>query len=211
MRRGAGTAAAFAGLVFISLQASAAEVAVAVDPDQVLRGEFEQQRHLTGFDRPVISGGRFVVAGDRGVLWRTERPFRFDLVITPNGLLQVVPGKAPVQSMAAHSRGAEIFATFADILGSGHIDQAPHGFRVEEKPGPGRAWSRTLTPISGQLSAQLESITIYGSEFVDKVDVLRRNGDRDLLKFSRQSVSEAPLTADELELLSLATGIADSP
>ena len=180
-----------------------------VGPDQVLRGAFEQQRYLTGFDRPVISRGRFVVAGDRGVLWRTEHPFAFDLVITPNSLLQIVPGEAPSRPMAG--QGGEVLGTFADILRSGRIDHAPEGFEIAARSAPQGAWSQALTPISGQLAAQLKSVTVSGSDFVDKVEILRANGDRDLLTFFGQAVSEAPLDAAEIELFSLAAGNADAP
>lgn len=194
------------------MQSWAAGPDLAFGPDQVLRGDFEQQRYLIGFETPLVSTGKFVVAGERGVLWRTEHPFRFDLVITPTGLLQIVPGETPMEVMPAQAGGARIFAVFTDIFRSGRLDYvADDTFDVHETSGPGAEWSRTLTPISNQLSAQIEAIIIFGSEFVDKVEIRRTSGDRDTLTFSNQSASDGALVGDELELLGITAGSTTSP
>ncbi|PAL02656.1 outer membrane lipoprotein carrier protein LolA, partial [Staphylococcus hominis] len=41
----------------------------------VLRGEFSQDKQVSGFKNPLRSQGRFVLAQDRGVIWTTLKPF----------------------------------------------------------------------------------------------------------------------------------------
>jgi len=203
--------AAVAWICVIAVPVWAAGPNLVLGPEQVLRGEFEQQRHLVGFDTPLDSSGRFVVAGDLGVLWRTQYPFQFDLVITPNGLLQIVPGEAPVEPLASQAGVTEILGIFTDILGAGTADRALDRFEIREKSGPGTVWSRILTPISAQLAAQIETITIFGSGFVERVEVRRTSGDRDILTFSNQGISDDPPTDEEIRLLTLTVGNTPSP
>src|SRR5215475_1777275 len=50
---------------------------------QILRGHFEQERHLEGFQAPVKSTGTFLLVPGRGLVWRTEAPFAVTTVISP--------------------------------------------------------------------------------------------------------------------------------
>lgn len=211
MRRGWVLAVTMVGILVNPGGALTAAPDLVLGSNQVLRGAFEQQRRLAGFDRPVISHGRFVVAGGRGVLWRTEKPFRFDLVITPRGLLQVVPGQPAVEMMPALPRGAQISGIFAELFGAASTGSVARIFNIQEKSGSGRTWERTLTPISEELSAQLEAITITGSEFIDEVEIRRTSGDGDRLYFSGQSLTEAPLTDEETQLFDISAGDVVSP
>ena len=43
--------------------------------DAVLRGSFEQRKSIKGFRNPLVSRGEFIVARQRGVVWRTVEPF----------------------------------------------------------------------------------------------------------------------------------------
>jgi hypothetical protein len=57
-------------------------------PGEVLRGRFEQQRHLAGFTSVLRSEGHFVLAPGCGLIWQAETPFAVRTVITPGGLTQ---------------------------------------------------------------------------------------------------------------------------
>src|SRR5690606_19819152 len=53
----------------------------------VLRGEFAQEKQVSGFRNPLRSQGRFVVARGRGVIWSTLRPFPAEMVVTADRIL----------------------------------------------------------------------------------------------------------------------------
>ena len=53
----------------------------------VLRGEFSQDKQVSGFKNPLRSQGRFVLAQDRGVIWTTLKPFPSEVVVTRDRIL----------------------------------------------------------------------------------------------------------------------------
>src|SRR5262245_58062566 len=57
-----------------TLAAPAIEV-TPLAPGQILRGRFEQQRFLQGFQAPLKSSGTFVLSPGLGLIWKTEQPF----------------------------------------------------------------------------------------------------------------------------------------
>lgn len=211
MRTGIGRISAVMAICACLAGAQAAGPDVMPGPEQVLRGAFEQQRQLAGFETPLVSNGSFIVAGDRGVVWRTEAPFRFDLVITPSGVIQIVPGDPPIDVMPAQAGAARLFSMFTDIFRSDPLDQASQTFDVQQTSEPGALWSRKLIPISEQLAAQIEAIMVSGADFVDRVEIRRTSGDRDTLTFSNQSLSDDPLSETERELLNTRAGATAAP
>jgi hypothetical protein len=196
----AGYATALALLWSFSGHASATGPEAFLEPSQVLRGNFEQQRHLAGLDRALVSRGRFVVIGNRGVLWRTEDPFQFDLVIAPTGILQVMPGETPVELAAASAGASYFFGILEQVFASKSSNAALDTFLVRQTSGPGSGWTRTLIPKSELLASRIETIVIIGTEFVDKVEIRRSSGDFDIFVFTDQSNSNEAPTDDELEL-----------
>jgi hypothetical protein len=68
-------------LIFVAApQVQAADPAIdaitqAVARPDVLRGQFSQEKQVSGFRNPLRSQGRFVVARQHGVIWTTLKPF----------------------------------------------------------------------------------------------------------------------------------------
>ena len=59
----------------------------AVARPDVLRGQFTQQKQVSGFKNPLRSQGQFVVARQHGVIWTTLKPFPSEVVITADRIL----------------------------------------------------------------------------------------------------------------------------
>ena len=49
---------------------------VTLQDGQVLRGQFEQKRYLSGLANPVRSSGVFTLVAGRGLIWTTTKPSR---------------------------------------------------------------------------------------------------------------------------------------
>lgn len=58
-----------------------------IEGAKVLEGRFVQQRTLRGLTKPLESRGEFLLAGDRGIYWRTLEPVESELAITRAGLV----------------------------------------------------------------------------------------------------------------------------
>src|ERR1043165_1312916 len=80
-------AAAVAALALLGA-APAAQIQSILARPKILCGRFDQQKQLVGLKKPVSSNGRFCVVADKGVLWRTLKPFPNTLKITRDEIIQ---------------------------------------------------------------------------------------------------------------------------
>lgn len=169
---------------------------------QVLRGHFVQERVLAGFDAPLRSEGRFVLAPAHGLIWRTEVPFPIVTVISSAGLVQRTGG---TEIMRLSASRMPFLARFYELLGSvlgGDRSALGERFVVRQSTEGGR-WRVDLTPHENAGSAMpFESVTILGTRFAEEIEIRKPRGDRDRLRFTGQALSSGPLLPEETVLLS---------
>ena len=170
----------------------------AVKPGEVLRGRFTQERRIKGFDRPLISSGAFVLAPGLGLIWRTERPFAIDTVITAAGLVQEVGGSETTRLTAAR---LPFLGRLYDLLGgalSGDWHALGSQFEMTQH-GDASHWDLTLVPRAGldPMAMPFRSITLRGGQFLDEVSIARLNDDSDRLVFSDQTLGGGGLSEAE--------------
>ena len=183
-------------LLPLSLQAAGPEGGL--QAGQVLRGRFVQERHLQGFNAPLRSEGRFVLAAGKGLIWRAEKPFAVTTAISPAGLAQEVGGN---ETMRLPSSRLPFLSRLYDMLGGalgGNWQALEHDFTVE-KSGEAKSWQVVLTPRNGPdpMSMPFASITAKGSRFVDGVRISKPDGDYDELSFLDQTLSNDPMSPEE--------------
>jgi hypothetical protein len=174
----------------------------ALQPGEVLRGHFTQERRLAGFARPLKSTGSFVLAPGKGLIWRTETPLADTVVITGNGILQIVNGQEAMRVPAAR---LPVIGRFYDVLSgalTGDAGALEKVFAVERHADPAQ-WQLVLSPAGGAdpSLAQILSITVTGTALVDTVEIRKPGGDADTLRFDAQARTREGLTSDETELL----------
>lgn len=171
---------------------------IALQPDQVLRGHFVQDRFLAGFAHPVRSEGSFVLAPGRGLIWRGEKPFAVLSVITPAGMAQSLGGKPTMHLSAAQ---VPFLARLHQVMAGAMAGDWP---AVEAEFILTRTGDRiTLTPRGGELAQPVKAITARMDRFVEEVEVIKGEGDRDHLVFSQQGISRTPLSEDEAAAFAL--------
>lgn len=166
-----------------------AEDAVKMNPGDVLRGHFTQERMLSGFSSPLESAGSFVLSPKHGLIWHVEKPFDVSTVMTDRGIAQF-NGDAEMMNLAAAQ--APFVAQLYKVLGSaltGDFKALETYFTVEKKE-DATGWSLLLTPrdAASAETLQLVSIAIDGGKFVERVEVTKVSGDIDRLTFSDQIV-----------------------
>lgn len=164
---------------------------------QVLRGQFLQERHLQGFDNPLRSEGRFVLAPGHGLIWQTEKPFAITTVITAAGLAQEVNGN---QTLKLEAAKLPFLNQLYDMLSgalTGEWAKLEAGFVVTRK-GDDQHWQVSLKPRNADDPGMpFTAIDVTGSQFIDEMLLTKPNGDFDKLSYHDQAVSDQPLTAAE--------------
>lgn len=182
-------------LLLAALPARATEV---IGPGQVLRGRFVQERVLTGFARPLVSEGRFILVPGRGLLWLAETPFAVTTTITGAGLVQQSGG---AETLRLQGDRVPFLARLYDVLGgalAGDWKALEQQFSVQRQ-GTTKAWRVVLTPRSDGLP--FSTITLEGGRFVEHVEMAKLSGDVDRLRFVEQTLTGGAVTPDEDRLL----------
>ncbi|UBB27021.1 outer membrane lipoprotein carrier protein LolA [Pseudoxanthomonas japonensis] len=165
---------------------------------EVLRGQFEQEKRITGFKNPLRSQGWFVVARQKGVIWTTEKPFPSEMVITRDRILSrqrdgsqrvEVDGR---EQPALRSVNAMMFA-----LVSGDVAALSSRFETRVQALPDNGWRLGLKPRSAALAKAFARIELSGDRYVREVRIEEANGDSTLLRFSALKDTPATLAADE--------------
>ncbi len=166
---------------------------ITVAAGEVLRGRFVQERVLAGFDAPLRSEGRFAFSTERGLIWRTERPFSIVTAISSAGLTQKSGGMEVLRLPAAR---------MFDLIRSALVGdwRALEEHFLVRRHASGDGWRVTLEPRTAS-AAPFESVEIAGDRFAERIEIRKPGGDVDRLRFSQQALSNVPFTPDELALL----------
>jgi hypothetical protein len=171
---------------------------------QVLRGRFEQLRFLQGFQAPLKSSGTFFLAPGLGLIWKTETPFALTTVMSPSGLVQEVSGRETMRMPSARIPFmSKLYAMLGGAL-TGDWEGLSSAFTVARKV-DGKGWRLKLEPIKADDPGMpIRAIDLHGSRFLEGVELMKVNGDRDRLVFLNQKLETAAPTPDESKLLARA-------
>ena len=171
---------------------------------QILRGRFEQERHLEGFQTPVKSSGTFLLAPGRGLVWRTEEPFAVTTVISPAGLMQEVRGRETMRMPTAKLPFmSKLYAILSGTI-TGDWSALASAFNVVRTP-EANGWSLQLTPLNpDDPNLPIKSIRARGGRLLDQIELVKPHGDRDHLVFLDQKIETARPAAHEAALLEAA-------
>ena len=169
---------------------------------EILRGRFTQQRFLQGFNAPLASTGSFILAPNRGLIWRGETPFALLTGMGAGGLVQRVVGGATTRYPATKlPLLAQLYEVFSAAL-EGDWAKLEGIFEVERK-GTSAKWQVMLIPRKKDGGMPLQHVAVQGGRFVNSVEIARVNGDRDTIEFNEQVVSRDPIDGEASELLGM--------
>ncbi|WP_373084999.1 outer membrane lipoprotein carrier protein LolA [Sneathiella sp.] len=155
-----------------------------------LQGRFEQSRHLRGFDKPIRSTGQFFLLPKSSLIWQTERPFFTRMVIDNKGISQSVEGAEVTRLDFDKFPGLQVMRSTLENSLSGNW--APLEKLTGSKLQPtGDKWSLRFTPKSSGLTLPFAYLSFEMSDYLEKVEIVKANGDKDVITFSQQK--QAPV------------------
>jgi len=169
----------------------------AVARPDVLRGQFTQEKQVSGFKNPLRSQGQFVVARKQGVIWSTLKPFPSEVVVTADRILsRQRDGSTRVELDARQQPAMRSVNAIMFALMSGDVQALSSQFNVEATR-EGQGWRLKLTPKSAMLAKAFQSLTLQGDRYVRQVEIIEANQDRTRIQFTALSEAPATLNADE--------------
>lgn len=164
----------------------------------VLRGDFHQQKQMTGFSKPLRSEGNFVLSRDHGVLWSTLKPFPSEMVLTRDRILsRQRDGSTRVELDGRQQPALRAVNEMMFALMSGDVAVLTPRFSSKVEALPEQGWRLTLTPRPGPLARSFKRIRLQGDRHVRQVEIDETNGDRTVLEFTGISESPSILSAAE--------------
>jgi hypothetical protein len=164
----------------------------------VLRGQFEQQKRISGFKNPLRSQGSFLLARDQGVVWTTAKPFPSEVVLTRDRILsRQRDGSARTEMDARQQPALRSVNLMMFALMSGDVAALSSRFDIRVQAQGQDGWQMTLRPKPGALARSFASIALTGDRYVRDVEIVEANGDRTQLRFLDLREAPARLSADE--------------
>jgi hypothetical protein len=172
------------------------EVRARLTQEPVVRGAFEQRKTVKGFRNPLVSSGEFVVAQQRGVLWRTLEPFASTLVVTRDRVLARGADGSVARRLSAKEEPA-VRAISETLFGVMAADLAAleQRFLISGESAPA-GWKLALLPRDAALARWVQRIELEGDRFLRLVRLDEAGGDQTLIRLARHATAAA-LAPDE--------------
>lgn len=174
------------------------EIRQRVGTPESVRGQFEQKKHIAALERPLRSRGDFLVARNRGVVWRTQTPFPQVLKLTRREIIQEQNGKVRFQLSAEREPAVKAVNQVLFALFAGDFAALEQSFTSSGKV-EGERWRVTMQPSSNALAQLFKEIRLEGARTVQRVELFEANGDRTEIRFKDMQINSA-LSAEEVKL-----------
>ncbi|RCK45723.1 hypothetical protein [Thalassospira profundimaris] len=178
---------------------------LSISDDAYLTGVFQLDRHLNGFDQPLVSTGSFTLSPKDGLVWENQEPFPDTTVMTDRGITRVLDDGS-TEVIASGAQFHQFIALISAVL-AGNWDALSAHFTIAEMPpetGENNAsWHVKLVPLAGlPIADQIIEITASGDQFVEHVTIKKPSGDYDDITLGNQAKASLPLPGDIAILLS---------
>lgn len=177
----------------------AAKIQSMIAKPTVLCGRFDQTKQLVGLKKPVKSSGRFCVLAEKGVLWRSERPFANTIKLTRDEIVQLQGERVAMRLEAKKEPTVRMINSVLFALLAGNLDQLEKLFEIDGDVNY-QSWHVTLKPRTAALARAIGAITLDGAEYVKNIAINESSGDRTSIVFSAIQTGDGAMTVDEAAL-----------
>jgi hypothetical protein len=165
----------------------------------ILCGRFEQRKQLVGLKNAVNSSGRFCVVADKGVLWRTLRPFPNTLRLTRDEIVQLHGNQVALRLEAKKEPTVRLINTVLFALLAGDIGQLGKLFEIDASV-QDKAWSITLKALEPGLAKAIGGIALKGGVYVTSITIDEASGDRTSIDLVAIETGDSAMNVDEAKL-----------
>lgn len=162
-----------------------------------VRAQFKQTQTLAALAAPLVSTGSLVFARDRGVIWRTDTPYRITYVIGDASVTKIDANGHRSTSGASRGGMTQVSRMMRAMLG-GDLSALYSQFDVAAD-GTTARWHMRLTPNQPQLAQFVKTLSMEGGAFLRTLEITAANGDTTRIDFSANEGIDA-LSPAELAL-----------
>lgn len=143
--------------------------------------EYKQTKTMSSLGRNLVSSGKMFLDPGLGIVWLTEKPYSSSMFIGRTTMKQMVGNKTVSMDVSKN----RIYLVIADALESvllgdfSHLEDVFIPYVLYE----GDSWFLGLIPKEETIKTFIDSITIQGGAYIEKVLMVENSGDRILYEF----------------------------
>ena len=144
--------------------------------NQIVTGNFAQEKFLSRQNRRLRSSGNFIIASELGMVWETLHPFPSSMTLGNDYIIQSRPGQ---QGTVLSAQGNETFIRLAEAISSvfsGNTQGLLNNFEVYFS-GNANDWTMWLEPRDRTVAAFAERITMKGDSVIRSIIIYEQNND----------------------------------
>ena len=187
-------------VALFSLSAQAvtlAELQQRFSQQPVLRAEFEQQRSISGMDKPLKSSGELLISQQKGLWWAQQKPFPLTLLLDDKRMVQTLAGQPPQVVTADNNPQMFQFNHLLTALFHADSQALEQNFALQFSDLGHNKWRLVLTPKTTPLDRLFKRITLNGEQFLETIDIDDMQSDATHIRFFNQRTVPQALTLDE--------------
>jgi hypothetical protein len=167
---------------------------------KVLCGRFDQSKQLVGLKKPVTSSGRFCVVADKGVLWRSLKPFPNTLKLTRDEIVEMRGERITQRLDARREPAVRVINNVLFALFAGDLGQLEKLFDIQGDVQEEKDWKVTLKAREPALAKAIGAIALDGSLYVRSITISEASGDITKIAFSAIQIGDGAMSAEEAAL-----------
>ncbi|MDT3251968.1 outer membrane lipoprotein carrier protein LolA [Serratia sp. root2] len=187
-------------VALFSLSAQAvtlAELQQRFSQQPILRAEFEQQRSISGMEKPLKSSGELLISQQKGLWWAQQKPFPLTLLLDDKRMVQTLAGQPPQVVTADNNPQMFQFNHLLTALFHADSQALEQNFALQFSDLGHNKWRLVLTPKTTPLDRLFKRITLNGEQFLETIDIDDMQGDATHIRFFNQRTTPQALTVDE--------------
>mgnify|MGYP001793827911 CR=1 FL=1 len=155
---------------------------------EAVMGRFVQARYLRDFDKPILSEGEFFLLPKSALIWLTEIPFFSRMIIVEEGLSQGLKGAEVTRLSFKQFPGFKLLRDTLENSLSGNWAPLEEMAEAELLPVDGK-YTLRFSPKTNGLTLPFAYLNFEIGDFLETVEIVKSNGDRDVITFSDQQVA----------------------
>ena len=163
----------------------------------VIRADFTQTRNIAGMRQPLVSHGQMLIARQQGLWWHQQTPFVMTLLLDDKRMVQSLSGQPPQVITADSNPQMFQFNHLLRALFQADQKVLNENFRVDFSDGGNGHWTLSLTPKAAPLNKIFNRIDLAGSEFLERIDLDDKQGDRTQILLSHTRIEPSQLSDEE--------------
>jgi hypothetical protein len=165
----------------------------------VVRGEFEQEKNLKNFKKPLISKGEFIYSQKHGIYWHTSQPMDSSYLITQNGVFEKKTKEGSKPQDDSSKNMTSVFSQQFLSIFTAEIFTLEKEFSLFFSY-QGEKWFMGLLPKKKAGKQFIQAIVLHGEETLQGIQFLEEKGNSTALTFLKTETAPGVLTSKEEEL-----------